>query len=967
MDGAAAAVRRDGDGNKPHDGNPAAEDSACPPTEDTERDGVFCCQDCGEAFREEAAYSEHRHQHVQGNVNSDKQFDIFYDAKKDREMANVCTLCSISFVEPSEFHSHMEQKHGETSQKDFHLQINPGTKHPPTYECPECGKCYGVYGHFLNHQRSHSQASKSVFHDLEHLKKKSFQCESCGRSYSRASALDAHRRCHEEKLVKARNRNSGDSFPTEESTVETKPTENQAEHQQQQQNITPEKLFKCPCGKEFTASMRLKTHQRFSRNSICAPEDMKDKPKKICSGFHCNVCDKAFSSHIALYNHQKWHAKLSNDPAKKYTCELCGKVFMTLTFYDRHQRTAHSDETPAKSFLHQVCQLQKKAFECKDCGLKFSRASALQAHQLHHTENFRETEKPGQTFRPPQHNSLESERKETEQQQGGSKSVHPISVAEEALHVNETDEEVESYEPGDFNVQVISASESEDEPAQDVNPDLELLCESDQEQKDDCDAEVSSSTVFSKPDMDLKIVQIDFDQADGQCAPIEPVNYTTEERFDCPDCYRWFTSASSLRVHRMWHSIRKRRQQAQVKQSNLTCKDCGLKFADLKVFMNHLHQHALEEEEEVERGENGENNNEEQLDRDGGSNMSSSLQRNPSDKVPGVGGASFSMKKKHKKVHSCVTCGKVYLYLSSYTKHLKMHNKKAPASKVAQTLNKHECPECGISFFRKARLLGHMRIHRSGIPSNSGYLRCDQCNKNFSSEKSWVAHFELHEQRPFWCLSCSKGFFSEQTLEKHLQSHSLKKHSCNICNKSFRLHTELKHHYNAHSGAKPFLCNICGKAFSHPGNMFSHRKKHGRVLAGSSGLPVGFKKPFVPKMLGVEKHTPALNSTEQEGGASMNELPGKENCMEVVKANKPCESQSLDSAGSDGKDEFRSETRKQKGEMEIQDAMVFNEHEYWEWECCVCDMGFDEVGKLHMHYKKHATGELPIPHNGSLA
>ncbi|GLD63491.1 zinc finger protein 184-like isoform X3 [Lates japonicus] len=604
MDGAdAAAITEDGAANKPLSGHRASGNDVGPPAEDTVNDrvGVFCCQDCGEAFREEAVYLEHRHQHLQENVYLDDQMDGLHDAEKDNETAKFCTLCSLSFIELSEFHLHMETNHGETSQRASGSQMNSGITKQHTYECLDCGKSYGVIGHFLNHQRSHRQASKSVFHDLEHLKKKSFQCESCGRNYSRASALDAHRRCHEEKLVKSRNRSSGDSFHTEESVVEAKPSENQADD--------TEKLFKCSCGKAFSALLRLKTHQRFSRNSQCSPEEMKEKPKKSCSEFYCSECNKSFSGHIALFNHQRWHANHSDDSAKRFPCEECGKVFMTLTFYYRHQRTAHSDETPAKSFLHQVCQLQKKAFECKDCGLKFSRASALHSHQLHHTDVFRETEKEAQmrTSLLPQQKSLESERKETEylQEKVESVGVVPASITGEDSQVNDTDEDVESYEPGDFNVQVISASESEDEPVQDLNPDLELLCESDQEIRDDGDTEVSPSSLVSKPEMDLKIVQIDFEQAYEQCALIarKAESKTTGERFDCPECYRWFSSASSLRVHRMWHSVHKRRQQTQGKPCSIECKDCGQKFTHWEVFKTHLHQHALEPEWEEEEEE----------------------------------------------------------------------------------------------------------------------------------------------------------------------------------------------------------------------------------------------------------------------------------------------------------------------------------------------------------------------------
>ncbi|XP_044214597.1 zinc finger protein 780B isoform X2 [Thunnus albacares] len=996
-----AAIKEDGAENEPFNGDRASENSNGSPAEDiVDRVGVFCCRDCGEAFREEAAYLEHRQQHPQENcgVYIDDQLDGLHDSEKDSDATNVCTLCSLSFVEPSEFRSHMEKNHGQTSQKESGIQMNSGTTKQHTYECADCGKSYGVIGHFLNHQRSHRQASKSVFHDLEHLKKKSFQCESCGRNYSRASALDAHRRCHEGKLVKSRNRSSGDSFHIEESIVETKPSENQCDD--------TEKLFKCSCGKAFTALLRLKTHQRFSRNSQCTPEEMKEKPKKSYNEFYCSECKKAFNGHIALFNHQRWHANHSDDSAKRFPCEECGKVFMTLTFYYRHQRTAHSDETPAKSFHHQVCQLQKKAFECKDCGLKFSRASALHSHQLHHTDVFKETEEAAQTRISllPQQKILEGEGEETEKLEElvESENVPLTNVAEEDSQVNETDEEMESYEPGDFNVQVISASESEDEQVQDLNPDLELLCESDQEGRDEGEMEISPISLVSKPEMDLKIVQIDFEPAEEQCTleTREAEDKATAERFDCPDCYRWFTSASSLRVHRMWHGIHKRRQQTQVKQRRIVCKDCGMKFTSLEFFNSHLHQHALREDEEEEEAQTGDEMNQaaemvsgKDLDQDGDADwcdMNSSSQTKPSGLIQGVAIAKTSMKNKLRKAYACLVCGKVYTYLVSFRKHQRLHENQNSEPKTVPSLQKYECPECGMSFIRHARLLGHMRIHRPRELPESDTPRCDQCNRDFRSIESWMAHVDHHKQKPFWCLSCAKGFRDEESLDRHLQNHNLKKFECNICHKRFLMSSQLRNHYSIHDGSKPFQCSLCGMSFSHPGNLITHRKKHLRVYGGSSGMPLGIKNSVNRKKQMIKRKRFFLTSVKEE--------PEMEKCSEILPVMEDAvtksETQREDAEfgdqanseesdcgepvhhfkfskpsvlpGSDPPDEAKAETvRSQTGPeldgSKTQETNMHREHKYWEWECIECDMGFDDVAKLHLHYIKHATGELPIP------
>ncbi|XP_039973818.1 zinc finger protein 90 isoform X2 [Xiphias gladius] len=452
-----------------------------------------------------------------------------------------------------------------------------------------------------------------------------------------------------------------------------------------------------------------------------------------------------------------------------------------------------------------------------------------------------------------------------------------------------------------------------------------------------------------------------------------------------------------------------------IKQCSIACKDCGLKFTHWEVFKNHLHQHALEEEEEEEEeeekeeaktGENrnpaaellpgrrdeGENREEDVGGAADGRDTSSSSQTKPSELMQNFGVG--SMKKKLRDVYACLVCGKVYTYLVSFRKHQQLHENQSftaenpEIERKVQNLHRYECPDCGMSFIRRTRLLGHMRVHRSRKPLKSKPPRCDQCNKEFTSIKSWMIHINIHKEKPFWCLSCAKGFRDEVSLDKHLQSHSLRRHKCDICHKSFKLSAQLMNHYNTHTRAKPYQCSFCGKTFSHSANLITHKKKHLRVYVGSSGLSLGIKNSAtITKKRVIKKERPVLTSVkdEPEMDTNMEELLEKEGSLERSETQMPCEDAKVGDpanseesdcgeplhclagmAGSDPSDESKSETAQPRAgedldKNESQKTNMHREHKYWEWECFECDMGFDDVAKLHLHYIKHATGELPFP------
>ncbi|XP_034409251.1 zinc finger protein 184 isoform X3 [Cyclopterus lumpus] len=422
---------------------------------------------------------------------------------------------------------------------------------------------------------------------------------------------------------------------------------------------------------------------------------------------------------------------------------------------------------------------------------------------------------------------------------------------------------------------------------------------------------------------------------------------TAERIFCCRDCGEGFREESAYLEHQHQHP-------QEINRCSIVCKDCGLRFTHWDVFQTHLHQHALEDEEE-EAAQTGDDmrpaadldsrNAGDGGDTDGDADecdTSRSLQTNPSGFTQDVDGAAGSAKTPCGSIHSCLICGKVYTYWVSFRKHLRLHEKmlsKGPESSV-QNLISYQCPECGMSFIRRARLLDHLRVHSS---FTSKPPKCDQCNKDFISVQSWLAHVDFHKQNPFWCSSCATGFKEEHLLDKHVQDHNRMEYKCKICLKSFGKSEQLRIHYNSHSRVKPFQCTFCEKSFSHPKNLFSHRKKHLGVHVGSSEIK---NSANIAKDQVIETRILARVKEERE----MDTNP------EVLDCGEPVHHATISKAP-ESAESIQSETERPPT---AQEANVRSEHKVWEWECVECDMGFDDMAELHLHYIKHATGEIPM-------
>uniref|UniRef100_A0A8C3YF09 Zinc finger protein 214 n=1 Tax=Catagonus wagneri TaxID=51154 RepID=A0A8C3YF09_9CETA len=273
----------------------------------------------------------------------------------------VCDVCAESLRQAPGLH-HPQKVHAQRGRQrlqhdedlagnsflHLHQSLRLGEK---PFQCDQCGKSFSRSSVLHVHRRVHtgekpyqcaecgkgfSQSSNLRIHQLVHSGEKAYKCDACGKGFTQRSNLQIHQRVH-----------------------------------------TGEKPYQCDdCGKDFSHSSDLRIHQRVHTG---------EKP------YTCHECGKGFSKSSKLHTHRRVHTG-----EKPYTCQECGKGFSQRSHLLIHQRV-HTGEKPytcvecGKGFshssnllIHQRVHTGEKPHRCAECGRGFGHSSALRIHQRVH-------------------------------------------------------------------------------------------------------------------------------------------------------------------------------------------------------------------------------------------------------------------------------------------------------------------------------------------------------------------------------------------------------------------------------------------------------------------------------------------------------------------------------------------------------------------------------------------------------
>lgn len=164
--------------------------------------------------------------------------------------------------------------------------------------------------------------------------------------------------------------------------------------------------------------------------------------------------------------------------------------------------------------------------------------------------------------------------------------------------------------------------------------------------------------------------------------------------------------------------------------------------------------------------------------------------------------------------------------------------------KTLASLNKHclmhckplKCRFCDVRFTTYASRV----LHEDTKHKSQATTRCDVCQKDFSSLRSYQYHRKIHDDpEALKCKICDRILSSTYELKLHMRTHTGEKpNKCTFCTVSFNRRSNLVQHVRRfHSMERPYECAVCGDRFRTNFTLKRHSKSHDAITDSDAVKP----------------------------------------------------------------------------------------------------------------------------------
>ncbi|CAG9106291.1 unnamed protein product [Plutella xylostella] len=289
--------------------------------------------------------------------------------------------------------------------------------------------------------------------------------------------------------------------------------------------------------------------------------------------------------------------------------------------------------------------------------------------------------------------------------------------------------------------------------------------------------------------------------------------------FKCFYCQQYFSNVTSLLQHTGTHQtidkevllekyITKNKRSLQADISELNCRLCDEKLADLDKSRQHLIS-----KHNVEFFEAGNAMTEYVLKvQDGLFSCHICDDRFHN----------FTLLNKHMNCHVgkvvCENCGDGFLNQRLLSRHKETHD-----------IAKFNCKHCHKTFSKKSQIRYHTQIVHQGR-KRVKEKKCPHCKFEFREHSTKMLHLrDAHGiTLSFECHVCKNNFPTRRALTQHKTKHHSDRFKCEFCGKCFETRSNLEQHKRGHTGERGFFCSVCKNGFMHKSTLAKHvRRVHG--------------------------------------------------------------------------------------------------------------------------------------------